>query len=163
MKIGVIIIFHNNEKDIQTKELAQSLKSIEDIELCFVDNESKDNTLEQLREIKETCANVSIVEIKKHISNEAAKRAGARYVFNNYNLKHIGFLDVNILKTHQFNLNQVLRLLHQDKDVLIEFDKDLKQSQEIKPTLFKSIFSILDFLKNKDHNKLGNSINLIKV
>ena len=163
MKIGVIIIFHNNQDEIDTNEIVQSLKFSEDIELCFVDNESKDKTLEKLREIKESCNNVSIVEIKKHITQQAAKRAGARYVFNNYNLRHIGYLDVNVLKAHHYNFNEVVKSISRDKEVIIEFNKEIKRQQTVKPTLFKSVFSLLEFLRTKNIDKIGAIINLIKV
>jgi predicted glycosyltransferase involved in capsule biosynthesis len=163
MKIGVIIIFHNNQDEIDTNEIVQSLKFTEDIELCFVDNESKDKTLEQLREIKESCKNVSIVEIKKHITQNAAKRAGARYVFNNFNLKHIGYIDVNVLKANHYDFNQVLKLLIHHKDLLIEYNKDIRRQQEVKQTLFKSVFPILEFLRVKNIDKIATAINLIIV
>ena len=90
MKIGVIIIFRNNESLINVDALAKHIQSTDVVKFCLVDNNSKDNTIQLLNEVKENCADkVEIVEIKKTVSEPMAKRAGARYLFSNYNLHSI--------------------------------------------------------------------------
>ena len=44
MKIGIIILFRNNEKEIDKDFLIKYSRKIKRIELCFVNNESKDST-----------------------------------------------------------------------------------------------------------------------
>lgn len=151
MKVGVIIIFHNNAEAINSKRLVKIIKASEHIVMCFVDNESRDSTLEKLSEVKEACFDkVSIVEIKKKVSQEAAKRAGARSMFNDFDLKHIGFLDANVLTDYDYDFDNILSALIENKDGIIQFDKEIKNRQRIKPTLLKSIFSILDYFKSQD-------------
>jgi GTPase SAR1 family protein len=162
MKLGVIIIFYNNASDINSKVFIHNLKSTNRVQWCLVDNESKDNTLEKLKEIKESVANISVVEIKKHINQDAAKRAGSRFIFNNSNLKHIGFIDVNDLTARQFNINEVIEKLQNDAEHIIEYNKELKRLQTIKPTLFKSVFSILDYLRQNTLN-IKNDVKRISI
>ncbi|WP_299114502.1 hypothetical protein [uncultured Winogradskyella sp.] len=129
--------------------------------MCFVDNESKDETLEKLIEIKETCTTkVSIVEIKKKVNRELAKRAGARFMFNDFDLKHLGFIDANTLIEQKYNINEIVNSLCAEKDEIIAFDKNIKSRQRIKSTLYKSIFSLLDYFKSQDssNNKFKQSI-----
>lgn len=93
MKIGVIIIFKNNYDAIDKDFIIHQINASKRIEFCLVDNDSEDNTIAQLNDIKEICTTkVSVLEIKKWPSEVTAKRAGARYMFNQFNLKHIGFL-----------------------------------------------------------------------
>ncbi|WP_290470252.1 glycosyltransferase [Lacinutrix sp. MedPE-SW] len=88
MKIGIIIIFHNNEDDIDTKYFIDKISQTKHLELCFVNNESRDSTYQLLEEIKYQCSNVSIVNIKKFKSDVSAVRAGARYMFSQYDLEN---------------------------------------------------------------------------
>lgn len=157
MNIGVIIIFHNNEIDINPKEFVKHIDAADHIKICFVDNESKDETLEKLLEIKDISANkVSIVQIKKKVSKEAAKRAGARFMFNDFNLNHLGFIDTSVLIEHNYNLNKIVASLCEKKDEIIAFDKKNKSEQRTKSTLFKSVFSVLDYFKYDDLDKSSN-------
>ncbi|WP_299117743.1 glycosyltransferase family A protein [uncultured Winogradskyella sp.] len=154
MKIGIIIIFSNNAARINVEMISKSLKPSGDLVLCLVDNQSKDRTLEKLKEIREKLINVEIVEIKKQSSLESAKRAGARFMYNNYDLRHIGFIDANCVKSN--NINEVIELVCNSKNAIIELKKELKQ-QPTRYTLFKSIFSVLDFLKYNDSKKSNDN------
>jgi hypothetical protein len=157
MNIGIIIIFHNNEININPKVFIKNINATENIKMCFVDNESNTDTLERLSEIKDMCIDkVSIVQIKRRVSREAAKRAGARFMFNDFDLKHLGFIDTNALIEHNYNINEIVMSLCIKRDEIIAFDKQNKSKQRIKSTLFKSIFSILDYFKYKDTDKRNN-------
>ena len=149
MKIGIIMIFHNNEAQIDKDFLVEQINAFKTIELCFVDNDSKDQTLSLLRDIKEACASqVSIVEIKKKTSEDGSKRAGARYMFNQFNLKHIGFVNVTELNQKGQYLNTIIKDLYLNKIALIDLNSKIIEEQRIKQTFFKSIFSLVDYLKN---------------
>ncbi|ARV10194.1 hypothetical protein BTO05_11305 [Winogradskyella sp. PC-19] len=154
MKLGIIIIFRNNADKIDIEAISKSLKSVSDLVLCVVDNQSKDDTLEKLKEVRENSSNVEVVEIKKHSTLEAAKKAGARFMFNTYNLKHLGFIDVNAIEKNTLDVNNVIELVCQSQGSIIDFDKELKRETQVRQTFFKSIFSVLDFLKQ---NHLNNS------
>ncbi len=153
MKIGIIIIFRNNMAEISVEAISNSLITSSDLVVCLVDNQSKDGTLEKLKEIRENLTNVELVEIKKQSSLETAKRAGARFMYSNYDLKHLGFIDSNSVNRHNLDVNEVIALICNSKDAILALKKELKQ-QPARYTLFKSIFSVLDFLKR---NHLNNS------
>ena len=64
MKIGIILLFSNNEKDIKETHF-QKLSENTAIKFCFINNASEDNTLETLKSIKnESIKNISIIDIK---------------------------------------------------------------------------------------------------
>lgn len=162
MEIGIIITFNNNAKDIDVALFNKYIKASEDIILCFVDNASKDDTLDKLKELKElNPKKVSVVEVKQHNTNDAAKRAGARFMISNYSLKHIGFIDANVMHIRDYNINTLLRLISDKKDIIINYDKAIKNNDAQKPALFKNIFSILDYIKQLDLNKLNVAIAIV--
>lgn len=154
MNIGVIVICHNNAGELNPQTVIENINATDKIKMCFVDNESKDDTLEHLLEIKESCEDkVSIVQIKKKVNCESAKRAGARYMFNNFDLKHIGFMDTAAITENNYDINEMLNTLCENKDDIIAFDKANKKKQRIKTTFFKSIFSLLDYFKSQETNQ----------
>ena len=98
MKVGILILFCNNEKEIIENELAKLFKLKSDSEICFINNGSKDNTLEALRGIKEdTKMDISILDIKKNKGINAALKAGARFLFSRTDIDYIVYLKPNML------------------------------------------------------------------
>lgn len=160
MNIGIIIIFNNNEAQIKKHFFIEQINSFKTIELCLVDNNSKDKTLDVLEEIKEACpSHVSVVEIKKHSSKDAAKRAGARYMFNQFNLKHIGFVDVSTIHQNGNTLNELIESLCKHHKLMINTNTWVVENREVKQTFFKSIFSVVDYLKRIKTNTNFNNLN----
>ena len=97
MKLGIIIICHNNENDINIDNCVKYLNKVKDIEICLVNNNSKDNTYNVLKEIKEYCNHVSLVDIKKFKSDNSAVKAGARFMSSQFNLKYLGVFYISII------------------------------------------------------------------
>lgn len=151
MKNGIIIIFHNNEAQIDTSFFIEQIKQTSNLELCFVDNNSKDNTYEMLIDIKDSCSNVSVVNVKKFKSDMSAVKAGARYMFNEFNLKHIGYVSTSILKIKYHGLNELIKVIAENQEAILNYNMiSLKRKQ----TLFQSLFSLLDYLKKiRKNNK----------
>lgn len=149
MKIGIIIIFHNNEQDIDTNIFIKQLKQAKNIQFCLVNNASKDNTLNKLSEIKETrMANISILDVKKFKSDVAAVRAGARYMTNKFNLNHLGYVSTNLINIKYQGLNVLIKLISENQKIILDYNINTIEKKEIKQTLFQSLFSIIDCLKN---------------
>ncbi|WP_299886006.1 glycosyltransferase [uncultured Lacinutrix sp.] len=148
MKIGIIIIFYNNIKDIDKSLFINQAKQAIEIEFCLVNNNSTDNTYVILKEIKEACKNVSLVNIKKSKPDLAAVRAGARYMFNEFNFKHIGYVNANVLNAKHIDINNLIKTVNENQDVILKHNIEILEKQEVKRTLFQSIFSVLDYLKD---------------
>jgi hypothetical protein len=55
MKIGLIIIFYNNENGINKYLFSKQIKKTQNINFCLVNNCSNDKTYQILKEIKEEC------------------------------------------------------------------------------------------------------------
>lgn len=149
MKIGIIIVFHNNEEQIDTSFLIEQIKQTINLELCFVNNASKDSTYDLLMDVKYACDNVSVVNVRKFKSDMSAVRAGARFMFNEFNLKHIGYASTNMLNIKHNGLNGLINVISENQDAILNYHiNTLKKNQ----TLFQSVFSILDYLKKIKEN-----------
>lgn len=143
MKLGIIIICYNNAKDIDKDLYINCLNKVENLEICLVNNDSKDNTYDIITMIKEQCENASVVNVKKHKSDALAVRAGARYMFNQFNLKHLGY----IIGLNNYEMNSLLETICENQNVILNYNLRVLNEKHTKQTLFQSIFSVIDYLK----------------
>jgi hypothetical protein len=141
MNSGVIIIFSNNEKDINENLLAINANKV-----CFVNNASTDNTLNLLNNIKfESKINISILDIKHDKGVKSALKSGARLLLSESEFDFIVYLQSNML--------EYLEVL---KGYLINFEEN-KQDYNSLPTRSKrnvlnNVFSIDELLKKESSN-----------
>ncbi|MBU2938185.1 glycosyltransferase [Lacinutrix sp. C3R15] len=144
MKLGIIIIFHNNEKEIDTSFFIDQIKQTANLELCLVNNDSKDDTYQLLKTVKASCSNVSVVNVRKFTSDNAAVKAGARYMYNAFNLKHLGYVSINMLNIKHHGLNGLLQVISKNQELILNYNYyALKKKQ----TLKQRLFSVTDYLK----------------
>jgi hypothetical protein len=146
MKTGIIIIFHNYEKEINLDVFIDNCNKVKGIQFCLVNNDSKDDTYLLLEDIKEHCDNVSIVNVKKFKSDISAVKSGARYMFNQFKLNHIGYINSNLLNKQYQGLNTIIETINKNQDAIIQYDKELNRNQIKKKTLFQKLFSVKEYL-----------------
>ena len=157
MRIGVIIVFHNNEKDIDAGFFIEYLNQAKNLDLCLVNNASKDNTYKLLKEIKQACSkHVSLIDIKKFKSDTSAVRSGARFMFNQYDLNHIGYISTNLINSKYYSLNALIKAMSKNQNIILENNISVIEKKEIKQTLFQSVFSIMEYLEKINNNHLFN-------
>jgi glycosyltransferase involved in cell wall biosynthesis len=145
MKLGIIIICYNNENDIDISLCIKHLNKVKDIEICFVNNNSKDNTYDILKEVKERCKNVSIVDVKKFKSDNSAVKAGARFMSSQFNLKYLGFINTNVIIEYE-NLCRLIEAIGENQVDISKYDKSKLNKKGIKLTMFQSLFPVMDYL-----------------
>lgn len=99
MKKGIIILFSEDEKTINKNQLINIFKQ-KDVKLCFVNNGSKDNTLQALEAVmgEADTHSISIIDIKKNTTTNAAVKAATRYIQNSEDIKCILYIKSNLLK-----------------------------------------------------------------
>ena len=145
MNSGVIIIFSNNEKEINDLN-KENLLNINANKVCFVNNASIDNTLNLLNKIKfESKNNITILDIKHDKGVKSALKSGARLLLSESEFDFIVYLESNML--------EFLKVL---KEYLIDFEEK-KQDYNSLPTRSKrnvlnNVFSIDELLKNESSN-----------
>ena len=142
MNSGVIIIFSNNEKEINDLN-KENLLNINANKVCFVNNASIDNTLNLLNKIKfESKNNITILDIKHDKGVKSALKSGARLLLSESEFDFIVYLESNML--------EFLKVL---KEYLIDFEEK-KQDYNSLPTRSKrnvlnNVFSIDELLKKE--------------
>lgn len=146
MKLGIIIICYNNENDIDISQSTKYLNKVKDIEICLVNNHSKDNTYDILKEIREACENVSVVNIKTFKSDTSAVKAGARFMSSQFNLKHLGFVNMKMTSKYE-NLNMLIKEIRDNQGDILKYNQRFSNKKGMKLTMFQSLFPVMDYLK----------------
>ena len=131
--------------DIDTNSFSNLFTNKNNTNLCLVNNGSSDTTLEKLHNIKDKCeTNVNVLDVKRNKSKDSAIKAGARFLFNQNDLKLIGYLSwnssVNLKKLKEF-----IRVVEENKESIIKYNAKTVKTNQFQRALFKNIFSIVDF------------------
>ncbi len=149
MKTGIIIICYNNELDIDMNLCIKLINDVKNIELCFVNNNSQDNTYDLLKDISDACENVSLVNINKHKTDISAVRAGARFMFNQFNLKYLGFFTSDRVIKYE-NLCLLIKDIQDNQVDISNYNESILNKKGTKLTLFKSLFPVMDYLEKRN-------------
>jgi len=150
MKVGIIIVFNSIENSSFKEELINTINSLCDVSFCLVNNERNEKTDCYLNDISDRCENTSVINIRRSKSVNSAIRAGARFMFNHYNLKHLGY--INDLTSNE--LIEVIRSFKSNQHKIIDLVVNAQREKVVKQTLFQSLFSVanyIDKLNNKSY------------
>lgn len=160
MKLGIIFIFRNSCKYIDQQYLIKKLNKAENLEICFVNNCSTDETYQILKSIKDSVNNISLVNIKKLKTDDSAVRAGARFMFNNFDINHIGF--VNTKQINHEGFNDLIKDICKNREAILSYNQMIVREQKIRKTLFQKLFSVAGHIKAiKSRNNTPNNNLLI--
>ena len=101
----IIIPCYNEEFRFQTENFITFLKSQQDLDLCFVNDGSSDNTITILNDLKATFSNVSVFNLDKNVG----KAEAIRYAVLNLDAKkheYLAYLDADL----STSLDEMIRL-----------------------------------------------------
>lgn len=144
MKTGIIIVFNAAKEDIPTGYFIKYIHELLDVKFCLVNNNKSDKMYESLLEISDHCINANVINIRKIKTNTSAVRAGARYMFNQFNLKHLGYIvDSNIVQ-----ILEAIALFTTTQNEIQHLNCTAQSNQVVKKTFFQSLFSLTERLEN---------------
>ncbi|HLV13719.1 MAG TPA: glycosyltransferase [Xanthomarina sp.] len=104
-KTCVIIPCYNEEFRFQTEDFNTFLKSHQEIDLCFVNDGSSDNTISLLNSLQTSFPNVSVFNLEKNLGKaEAIRHAVLR--LDNKKYDYLAYLDADL----STSLQEILRL-----------------------------------------------------
>ncbi len=114
MKKGIIIVFSDDENKIDEDQFPNLFKQ-DDFKICLVNNGSKDNTLQKLKQIKDKAINIiSILDVKKNKGIKAAIKSGVRYLINTEDFTSIVYFEFHKYKDF-LNLENTVHILRNKK------------------------------------------------
>lgn len=97
MKYGIIIPCYNEANRLNAPAFTQFVAQNPDYHLCFVNDGSRDNTLEVLETLRQTNpAQISVYDCGKNGGKAEAVRQGTNHLYLTTNFDYIGFLDADL-------------------------------------------------------------------
>jgi len=97
MKTGIIIPCYNEGKRLDAQAFLKFAQSNEDYHLCFINDGSKDNTLEVLENMnRQAPSKISVINLAKNGGKAAAVRRGTRKLYLKKDIEFIGFMDADL-------------------------------------------------------------------
>lgn len=143
MYSGLIIVFNTFEKEAFKKALITAINAIAETKICLVCNSSNDEVFEILTEVAERCNNTNVINTKREKSSTSAVRAGARYMFNEYNLKYLGF----IVDLYDFEILKIMKQYAKRQEAIVTLNKIERDGKTVKQTFYQSLFSVTEYLR----------------
>ncbi|QDO94535.1 glycosyltransferase [Formosa sediminum] len=145
MKVGLILIFHNNEDTINKQFFNSIFELSKQIHLSLINNGSTDNTLQKLRDIEQMySSNLSLIDIKKYKGTTAAIKAGVRYLSKHGEFKYIGFLTIQSISNMK-HVSKIIQLIKTRYDLIVMYNAKVAATKPFERKLFKNTFSMHDF------------------
>ncbi len=95
--VGVVIPCYNEEERLMSEEFINFIDKNSGYHLCFVNDGSKDNTLEVLKNLKEGREDyITVYDCEKNGGKAEAVRLGMLHMAKKEDLDYIGFLDADL-------------------------------------------------------------------
>ena len=142
MKLGIIIIFNSFDCSTLKDQLIETIKSLNEVCFCLVNNNSNEETDNYLNEISHKCDNTNVINIKKSKSLNSAIRAGARFMINRHNLNQLGYIN----NSTNLKLIEVIKVFKSNQEEIIDLVVNEQNKKPIRQTLFQRLFPIKKYL-----------------
>jgi glycosyltransferase involved in cell wall biosynthesis len=94
---AIVVPCYNEEKRFPFNDFLHFANHHPEVMLCFVNDGSKDNTLGVLKGIQMLCpSNILVHSLKQNSGKAEAVRQGMIYMYKNFDVKMLGFLDADL-------------------------------------------------------------------
>jgi len=143
MYVGLIVVIRTLKNEAHKLSLTSSINNMNDVKVCLVCNSNDAHVYETLTEIADQCSNTNVVNAKMKKTSSASIRAGARFLQNEFSLKHIGY----IAEIDHLEVLTVLEKFIEYQETIIALNKREKNNKNVKPTFYQSLFSISEYLE----------------
>ena len=131
MKTGIIIPCYNEGKRIDSQAFLNFVNSQEDYYLCFINDGSKDNTLEVLEKMEAAePKKISVINLKKNGGKAAAVRRGTRKLYLKQDIDYIGFMDAD-LSTDFRDFMKLVETMNKNKNLSLVYGSRSGQDNQI--------------------------------
>ena len=141
MKTGIIIPCYNEANRLDVNEFIRFAKENKNYHLCFVNDGSKDHTLEVLEDLQEQSSdNITVIDVKINAGKAAAVRTGVKYLNRIEEIAYIGFMDAD-LSTDFNDFEKLVRTLKFREELTFVYGSRGKGEGQIERSFFRSLFS----------------------
>jgi len=142
MKNGIVIPCYNEAKRLKIKEFTSFANSHNNFTLCFVNDGSKDNTLECLKKLARDCENIIVYDMPENGGKAEAVRMGILHLLSITEVDNVGFIDADLATGFDDYKNLVSTMAIENKAMVIGSRK-LDSSLDMNRNKFREIASFV--------------------
>ncbi len=142
MRNSIIIPCYNESKRLPFDQFANFLKFNKDYQVCFVNDGSKDNTLECLEDFCLNHNNAIFFDMPQNGGKAEAVRTGINYVLNKFSVESVGFLDAD-LSTSLEDYKGIVNTLFSEKKSVVFGSRKIVKNKNIKRSKFREFASFM--------------------
>ncbi|MBT8190805.1 MAG: glycosyltransferase family 2 protein [Bacteroidia bacterium] len=144
MKNGIIVPCYNEAQRLPLEQFESFINNNEDYLLCFVNDGSKDNTLECLQDFsKNNPERIRVYDMPQNGGKAEAVRAGVHYLLDHTNVDTIGFLDADLSTDFADYTNLVNELSRDASKKLVFGSRESNEENQIERNGFRNIISFV--------------------
>jgi len=145
MKHGIVIPCYNEAERIDCESFIQFLKRTRQYEICFVNDGSKDHTLEVLHYIRKSANtnNVYIYDLPQNGGKAEAVRQGSLFLEDHTSLNTIGFLDADLSTSLEEYADLCKTMEHSNGKLQLVFGSRNLESDGVIRNPIRNILSII--------------------
>ncbi|NNF21942.1 MAG: glycosyltransferase family 2 protein [Saprospiraceae bacterium] len=144
MKNGIIVPCYNEAQRLPLEQFESFINNNEDYLLCFVNDGSKDNTLECLQDFsKNNPERIRVYDMPQNGGKAEAVRAGVYYLLDHTNVDTIGFLDADLSTDFADYTNLVNELSRDASKKLVFGSRESNEENQIERNGFRNIISFV--------------------
>ena len=148
--VGVVIPCYDEEKRLLSKEFTNFIEKNSGYHLCFVNDGSKDNTLQVLNELRKGREDfITVYNCKKNGGKAEAVRQGMLYMAKKEGLDYIGFLDAD-LSTDLTDFDNLVKTIENSNYKIVSGSRISRMGADITKESARKIISLtINFIIRK--------------
>jgi CheY-like chemotaxis protein/glycosyltransferase involved in cell wall biosynthesis len=148
--VGVVIPCYDEEERLLSKEFTDYIDKNTGYHLCFVNDGSKDNTLNVLKELQKGRENfITVYDCEKNGGKAEAVRLGMLHMAKKEDLDYIGFLDAD-LSTDLADFDDLVKTIEHSKFKIVSGSRIARMGANITKESAREIVSLtINFIIRK--------------
>ncbi len=140
MKNAIIVPCYNEANRLKFDEFKTFLNTNPNYIICFVNDGSKDNTLQQLQNFAADHKRCLVYDMPQNGGKAEAVRRGTNFINSKYNVESIGFMDADLATGFEDYTMLVQEL--KDNDLKMVFgSRKMDQDSEVERSAFRKLAS----------------------
>ena len=148
--VGVVIPCYNEEERLLSKEFTEFIEKNSGYHLCFVNDGSKDKTIDVLNKLREGREDfITVYDCKKNGGKAEAVRQGMLHMAKHEDLDYIGFLDAD-LSTDLTDFDDLVKTIENSNYKIVSGSRISRMGADITKESARKIISLtINFIIRK--------------
>ena len=160
MKLSLVVPCYNEEGNIKTfyNYVKEKYKDIKNYELVFVNDGSKDNTFDELKEVSTDKKHVKVLSFSRNFGKESAMLAGLKHADGDY----VAIIDADMQQDPMIVLDMLNILKKDDSYDIVAAFQEKRREGKLLSFFKKSFYSIINNMSQVEFRQGASDFRLFR-